>query len=114
MALTGVILGAAVGTSPVSLAELAFRIGVTVFVIVAPTLTFLGFWRILMKMRDGEFVARALSHEQVDDEWSPDGFDFSTFLGAGPAAGHSGTGCPHCGSEYPPEARFCAGCLGRL
>ncbi|PSP78223.1 hypothetical protein BRC88_10995 [Halobacteriales archaeon QS_4_69_225] len=50
--------------------ELGFRLAVAVLVVVSPTLLFLGLWRLLMRMRDGELVRRVVRDDRVAEEWS--------------------------------------------
>lgn len=95
--------------------ELAFRLGTAAFVIVAPTLMFLGLWHLLLRMRNGELVERVMADERVAEEWS--GEDFATPLpvtGAGGTAAASGNACPNCGASNASAARFCGNCLTRL
>jgi len=88
--------------------ELAVRVGATLFVIVAPTLLFLGLWRGLEVMQDDELVARVRDGE----------FDSATtsmmpsVLPGGDA--DRTTTCEGCGTPNLADARFCQECLGRL
>ena len=94
--------------------ELAFRLAVAGFVILAPTFMFLGLWRLLMRMRNGELVERVLASDRVDGEWSGEEFPTPTVVRlVRPAAG-SGSRCPDCGASNPETASYCAGCLNRL
>ena len=94
--------------------ELAFRVGVAVVVILAPTVMFLGFWRLLMRMRNGELVERVMQDDRVVGEWSSDEFAQPGIVGMLRPAGSSAGQCPHCGQTNPEEAAYCAGCLERL
>lgn len=94
--------------------ELAFRVGVAVFVIVSPTLMFLGLWRLLMRMRNGELVERVLEDDRVAEEWSSGEFAWPALLGPARPANRSGARCSHCGTPNPTEAHYCANCLRRL
>lgn len=94
--------------------ELAFRLGVAVFVILAPTAMFLGLWRLLMRMRNGELVERVMQDDRVADEWSTGEFAQPTVLDVLQPTGASGGQCPHCGATNPEEAAYCADCLERL
>lgn len=94
--------------------EVAFRVAVAVFVIVAPTLMFLGFWRLLLRMRNGELVERVMSDERIDEQWSSGEFAQPSVLSMIHPSTSSGPGCPHCGASNLPEARYCASCLRRL
>jgi hypothetical protein len=51
----------------------AVRIAVTIAVILAPTVLFLGFWRLLVRMQNGELIDRVMSADQVADEPPADG-----------------------------------------
>jgi len=94
--------------------ELAFRVGVAVLVILAPTAMFLGLWRLLMRMRNGELVERVMQDDRVDEEWSTGEFAQPSVLDVLQPTGTSGGQCPRCGATNPEEAAYCAGCLERL
>ena len=51
----------------------AVRITVAIAIILAPTVLFVGFWRLLVRMRNGELVDRVMSADQVADEPQADG-----------------------------------------
>ena len=51
---------------------LAARLAVAVAVIMAPTVLFLGFWRLLVRMRNGELVERVMSADRVAEESTTD------------------------------------------
>ena len=51
----------------------AVRITVAIAVILAPTVLFLGFWRLLVRMRNGELVDRVTSADPVADDSPTDG-----------------------------------------
>ena len=94
--------------------ELGFRLAVAIFVILAPTFMFLGFWRLLMRMRSGKLVGRVLANDRVDGEFSDEEFATPTVVRlVRPTAG-SGSRCPDCGASNPETASYCAGCLNRL
>jgi hypothetical protein len=93
--------------------ELAFRLAVAGFVIVAPTLLFLGLWRVLMRLRDGELVERVLADVRVAEEWSGR-FAKPTAGELMRPGGGSETVCPSCGESNPPGAAVCTRCLERL
>ena len=52
---------------------LAARLAVAIGVILAPTVLFLGFWRLLVRMQNGELVDRVMSADPVADESPTDG-----------------------------------------
>ena len=51
----------------------AVRISVAIAVILAPTVLFVGFWRLLVRMRNGELVDRVTSADPVADDSPTDG-----------------------------------------
>ena len=51
----------------------AARLAFTIAVILAPTVLYLGFWRLLVRMRNGELVDRVTSADPVADETPTDG-----------------------------------------
>jgi hypothetical protein len=61
-----------VATSPLAQSaaslRLAARIAFAVAVILAPTVLFVGFWRLLVRMRNGELVDRVMSADRVAEE----------------------------------------------
>ena len=94
--------------------ELAFRLAVAGFVILAPTAMFLGFWRLLMRMRNGELVERVMADDRVAEQWSGGTFARPTIAKMLRPTGGSGSRCPNCGTSNPEAATYCAGCLTRL
>ena len=52
---------------------LAARLAVAIGVILAPTVLFLGFWRLLVRMQNGELVDRVMSADPVADDSPTDG-----------------------------------------
>ncbi|WP_225335806.1 DUF7577 domain-containing protein [Halomicrobium urmianum] len=92
-------------------AELALRVGAAVFVIVAPTLLFLGLWRGLDALRDDELVEMA--REQGYLESSPSPTDVTAdLLPTDP--GTDTVVCETCGTDNLAEAKYCQGCLREL
>ena len=51
----------------------AVRLAFAVAVILAPTVLFLGFWRLLVRMRNGELVDRVMSADHIADEHPAEG-----------------------------------------
>lgn len=94
--------------------ELALRLTVAVALILAPTAMFLGFWRLLMRLRNGELVERVLADERVEEEWSGGQFAAPALVGAFDDGRSSDSRCPNCGASNPERARFCSNCLSRL
>ena len=94
--------------------ELGFRLAVAIFVILAPTAMFLGFWRLLMRMRDGELVQRVTADDRVTGEWSNGKFVRPAVVRMLQPAGNSGNRCPNCGTSNPETASHCGSCLNRL
>lgn len=91
-----------------------WRLAVAAFVMVAPSLLFLGLVRGLERLRDDAFIEQWLTEQghEIED-------DVLTVLGKGldPAAGSDGGSsvrCPACGTSNAADARICHGCLGHL
>jgi hypothetical protein len=103
----------------ISDAELAFRVFVGVFVIVAPSALFVGLDRFLVHLRDDDLVNRALNRVETrpGGPKSP-----ASVLTAGIIDGEDGrrrTGpsvrsCPSCGAPNPTVADYCDSCLSSL
>ena len=71
------LVAARLATSPLAQSTaslpLATRIAFAVAVILAPTVLFLGFWRLLVRMQNGELVDRVMSADPLADESPSDG-----------------------------------------
>lgn len=98
-------------------AELAWRLFVAGFVIVAPTLMFLGMIRLLERIRDDALIEQMLSEEERRD--FHDSQSLTTLVdeltGDADVGGSADTvNCPSCGATNLAEATFCAECLSRL
>lgn len=77
-------------------AEVAFRILVGVFVIVAPTILFLLLWRVLMLIRDDRLIERV--YAESDEPIRPPQFDLSLLFGEPTEDADSGVRkCVYCG-----------------
>jgi len=98
--------------------ELAVRVLMGLFVVVAPTLLFLGLWKGLTYLRDDELIERARRMEGRSSP-SPDPTGISAF----PASAFDGNEgeeaqetvvCDACGTANRAGVRFCRECFGRL
>lgn len=101
---------------------IVWRVGVAVFVIIAPTFLFLQFMRFLEWIRDDDLIARLVEQHELE---TTDTNDMLAALAAGPspeAGGPSATSgggdalvrCGNCGQRNPKEGTYCAGCLNKL
>lgn len=92
--------------------ELAFRVAVGLFVVVAPTLLFLGLWRGLMYLRDDELIERVCGREGRASPSSPR----SLFTGGLSSAAdrESPVVCEACGAPNGSGVEFCRECLSSL
>lgn len=93
---------------------IVFRLLVAAFCIVAPSLLFIGFVRVLDRMRDDALVDRIM--ERVDDQ--PSGAPGpAAVLTGGAVSGTSETNlvtCHSCGLPNPGFAGYCGNCLTSL
>ena len=92
--------------------ELLGRLAVAGFVIIAPSLLFLGLVRGLERLRDDAFLDRLIQEQggEIED-------DVLTVLGNGmrlETGGDSSGHCPACGASNAPTAQYCRNCLGKL
>lgn len=94
----------------VSQIELAFRVAAGLFVIVAPTLLFLGLWRGLEAMKDEELVERVEETEEFSVSRSPTSIASSVL----PDGDAETTTCQSCGTPNLGDATYCQECLGKL
>jgi hypothetical protein len=99
----------------VSDVELAFRLLVAGFVVVAPSALFVAFYRALVRMRDDDLVNRVLDRTR---EGRSRPTDPATVLTGGVLRG-GGDGertrdCPSCGAPNPAYATYCGVCLDDL
>jgi hypothetical protein len=91
--------------------ELLFRLAVAVFVIVTPTLMFLGLVRLLERMRDEDLLYRLMSEDELRKiERSHSLAGFVEEVTASPG----GTRCPECGTINAVDMRTCFECGARL
>lgn len=92
--------------------ELVGRLAVAVFVMIAPTLLFLGLLRGLEKLRDDAVIDRWMheqGHETEDDVLTV----LASGIGIESETGSSNR-CPTCGNPNASTARYCRECLARL
>ncbi|EMA20783.1 zinc ribbon domain-containing protein [Haloarcula argentinensis] len=104
---------------PLGQVELALRVIAGLFVIIAPTLLFLGLWRGLEAMRDDELIQQAHQRAEMRDQPSA-GPDWSTdTLLADESSPLSETKmsvvtCSTCGTPNVQDASYCQSCLTEL
>lgn len=94
--------------------ELAFRVAVGSFVILAPTLLFLGLWKGLMRLRDEaliERVRRMEGHGSPSPATSP---VTASAAGAIDENQQTGVDCEACGASNLGGMRYCRECFGTL
>lgn len=92
--------------------DLAFRLAVAVFVIVTPTLMFLGLVRLLERMRDEDLIYRLMTEEELRDverSHSLAGF-VEEVTGTTPGA----VRCPDCGTINAAGMDSCFDCGERI
>ncbi|MEF8828048.1 MAG: zinc ribbon domain-containing protein [Haloarcula sp.] len=99
--------------------ELALRVIAGLFVIVAPTLLFLGLWRGLEAMRDDELIRQAHQRAEMKDQSStgPDwSVDALTDAEVSPLSetNLSVVTCRSCGTPNMRDASYCQECLAEL
>jgi hypothetical protein len=98
--------------------ELALRVAAGLFVIVTPTLLFLGLWNWLESMRDDELIQRAhrrAKHmEQTESgSWRLDAAAM-TAAATGNRIPDGMTSCASCGAHNRTDMTYCQECLGKL
>jgi hypothetical protein len=102
----------------ISDAELAFRVFVGVFVIVAPSALFVGLDRFLVHLRDDDLVNRALNRVEArpGGPKSPASVLTAGIIDGddGRRAGGAVRTCPSCGAPNPTVADYCDSCLSSL
>ncbi|KAA9399409.1 zinc ribbon domain-containing protein [Haloarcula sp. CBA1130] len=104
---------------PLGQLELALRVIAGLFVIVAPTLLFLGLWRGLEAMRDDELIRQAQQRAEMNDRsstgpnWSADAL---TNDAAAPLSetNMSVVICGSCGTPNMQDATYCQECFTEL
>jgi hypothetical protein len=99
--------------------ELALRVIAGLFVIVAPTLLFLGLWRGLEAMRDDELIQQAHQRAESMNQSTP-GTDWSVDALTGAEVSPlsetklSVVTCDTCGTPNMQDASYCQECLTEL
>ncbi|AEM55654.1 hypothetical protein HISP_00085 [Haloarcula hispanica N601] len=99
--------------------ELALRVIAGLFVIVAPTLLFLGLWRGLEAMRDDELIQQVHHRAEMRDQ-SPTRADWPVDTLTGDEASPlsetnmSVVTCGTCGTPNMQDASYCQECLTEL
>ena len=94
--------------------ELAFRVAAGLFVIVAPTLLFLGLWKGLMRLRDDDLVERM---RRMEGRASPSPPTSGVVASAVSALGENGRPtvvCDSCGTQNRAGMDYCGECLAAL
>lgn len=93
---------------PSTTSELLFRVLVGLFVIVTPTLMFLGLYRGLLRMRDDELVAKLLVQAEREDDADIDRY-LADFEGSEEST-LATTSCESCGTVVRKRLNFCYQC----
>jgi ribosomal protein L40E len=97
--------------------EMVFRLALAGFVIVGPSLMFLGLWRGMLAMRDERLVERMLDETEgrvLGPRFDPAGFMPDAATPARREAGVDVETCSSCGAPNDPEATFCHECLAQI
>jgi hypothetical protein len=102
---------------PLGQVELALRVVAGLFVIVAPTLLFLGLWRGLEAMRDDELIQQVHQRAETMDQQSGDPERPVDALTDGPSLSEPAppvVTCSACGTPNMRDATYCQECLTEL
>ncbi|WP_254272761.1 DUF7577 domain-containing protein [Haloarcula marina] len=98
--------------------ELALRVALGLFVIVAPTLLFLALWRGLEAMRDDELIERAQQRAQrmegSGSEWRLDATAVTAAVTGDDPVPEGTVACPSCGVRNRSDVTYCQQCLNKL
>lgn len=100
--------------------QLAFRVAVGLFAIIAPTLLFLGLWRGLESMRDDELIEQArqraetMEQSQTGTDWPVDPRPDSAMSSLTDTDSMQIVTCKTCGSANMQDATYCQQCLNEL
>lgn len=92
--------------------ELALRVAAGLFVVVAPTLLFLGLWRGLMRLRDEDLIERMRRMEGTASPSPPTSGVVSAVLPD--ESDRPAVVCEACGTPNPAGMTYCHECLGTL
>ena len=94
----------------------AGRLAMAAFVMIAPTILFLGLVRGLEKLRNDAFLVEWARKQNADpDELVNDDVLAVVARGAGIDADESALGrCPNCGVSNRSDVAYCRECLSRL
>lgn len=99
-------------------AELALRVAAGLFVILAPTVLFLGLWRGLEAMRDDELVQRAHQRAQSMENdrggWEFDGAAIRAAATRADPVPDEMIACDSCGAHNRDDVTYCRDCLSDL
>jgi len=87
--------------------ELAARVFAGLFVIVTPTLLFLGLWHGLQSMQDDALVRRVTRRAEASDE-------AALSLSPSPSPDSPVVTCPNCGAGNRGGVAYCRQCLSSL
>lgn len=94
--------------------ELALRVAAGLFVIVAPTLLFLGLWKGLTYLRDDDLIEQVRRMEgHVSTSPPASGVSAST-VSAIDEDGQATVVCDSCGTPNLARMSYCRDCLGTL
>ena len=98
--------------------ELLGRVLAGLFVIVTPTILFLGLWRGLEAMRDDELIQRANRRAKALEQSPSRRWEFDPAAMAAAATGdripEGMTSCSSCGTLNETGVTYCQECLGKL
>ncbi|MCO8246483.1 MULTISPECIES: hypothetical protein [unclassified Haladaptatus] len=99
--------------------ETLFRVFVAGVLVVAPTVLFLGLWRGMMALRDGDLVNRTMNGDFGPIPESPITAAMFGYGGVQRSRTTSSTAggqvrCGQCGAVNPEYADYCGNCLDEL
>ena len=103
---------------PIGQVELALRVAAGLFVIVTPTILFLGLWNWLESMRDDELIQRAHDRAKAMEKTDSGAWRLDAAAMRAAATGDripdGMTACASCGAHNRTEMTYCQECLGKL
>ncbi|WP_324755802.1 zinc ribbon domain-containing protein [Haloarcula montana] len=98
--------------------ELALRVAAGLFVIVAPTVLFLGLWHGLEAMRDDELVQRAKQRAETMDTdggaWNVDSASVRAAATRADPVPDETVACDNCGTYNCEDVTYCRDCLSDI